>query len=126
LNAVIVIDNVPGAGGAIAPRNALRAPRTEHLLHRQQRDRAPSRPCCRKCGLRSGQGLHPRRHDCEGDDAAGGERAGSGDGHGVLHRLRPRQSRQAQYASAGIGSLGHLASELLVKEAGLKITHVAY
>ncbi|MDB5733152.1 MAG: Tripartite-type tricarboxylate transporter, receptor component TctC, partial [Variovorax sp.] len=32
----------------------------------------------------------------------------------------------ANYASAGIGSLGHLGTELLLKQAGLKMTHVPY
>ncbi|MCW5633718.1 MAG: tripartite tricarboxylate transporter substrate binding protein [Rubrivivax sp.] len=33
---------------------------------------------------------------------------------------------ELNYASAGIGSFGHLASELFVKSAGLKMTHVPY
>lgn len=33
---------------------------------------------------------------------------------------------QLNFASAGVGSLGHLASELLAREAGLKMTHVSY
>jgi tripartite-type tricarboxylate transporter receptor subunit TctC len=33
---------------------------------------------------------------------------------------------ELNYASAGMGSFGHLASELFVKSAGLKMTHVPY
>ncbi len=36
------------------------------------------------------------------------------------------KSHPASYATAGIGSFGHLASVLFAKEAGLKLTHVPY
>jgi tripartite-type tricarboxylate transporter receptor subunit TctC len=37
-----------------------------------------------------------------------------------------KQSAPAAYATAGVGSFGHLASELFVKAAGLNMTHVPY
>jgi tripartite-type tricarboxylate transporter receptor subunit TctC len=33
---------------------------------------------------------------------------------------------QLNYASPGTGSIGHLANELLAKQTGIKVTHVAY
>jgi tripartite-type tricarboxylate transporter receptor subunit TctC len=33
---------------------------------------------------------------------------------------------QLNYASPGTGSIGHLANELLAKQSGIKVTHVAY
>ena len=37
-----------------------------------------------------------------------------------------KQPSQLGYATAGVGSFGHLASELFLKSAGLKMTHIPY
>ena len=37
-----------------------------------------------------------------------------------------KQPAQLGYATAGVGSFGHLASELFLKSAGLKMTHIPY
>jgi tripartite-type tricarboxylate transporter receptor subunit TctC len=37
-----------------------------------------------------------------------------------------KQNEPVTYASAGIGSFGHLASELFAKSAGVKMTHIPY
>jgi tripartite-type tricarboxylate transporter receptor subunit TctC len=44
---------------------------------------------------------------------------------GYIEHMK-KQSAPAAYATAGVGSFGHLASELFVKAAGLTLTHVPY
>ncbi len=44
---------------------------------------------------------------------------------GYIEHMK-KQTTPAAYASAGVGSFGHLASELFLKAAGLQMTHVPY
>ena len=44
---------------------------------------------------------------------------------GYIEHMK-KQSAPAAYATAGVGSFGHLASELFIKAAGLTMTHVPY
>ena len=45
--------------------------------------------------------------------------------HGFIEHVK-KQPGQLAYATAGVGSFGHLATELFLKSAGLKMTHVPY
>jgi len=45
---------------------------------------------------------------------------------GLIDYVKKQPAGQATYATAGIGSFGHLATELFLKAAGLKMSHVPY
>jgi tripartite-type tricarboxylate transporter receptor subunit TctC len=127
LDAVIVIDNVPGAGGAIGAQNALRAPADGNTFFIGNNGPSAVTPLLQKnAGFDPVKDFTPVGMIAKATmQLAVSSQVPATDMASFIAYARANPGK-LNYASAGIGSLGHLGSELLVKEAGLKITHVAY
>ncbi len=123
----VVIENKPGAGGLIGTEAAAKSAPDGYTLYL-----ATDGP------LTIAATLH--RHlpyDWKGDFApismmAVGyqilldEPQAAGDQSERLHRAREENPGKYNFASIGVGSAPHLAAELFLSMAGLKMTHVPY
>lgn len=127
LGATLIIDNVPGAGGAIGAQNVLRAPADGNTFFLGNNGPSAVTPL-----LQKGATFDPSKDFVPVGmiakatmEVAVSAQVPATDMKSFIAYARANPGK-LNYASAGIGSLGHLASELLVKQAGLKMTHVAY
>jgi tripartite-type tricarboxylate transporter receptor subunit TctC len=127
LGTTVIVDNVPGAGGAIGAQQVVRAPADGYTLFLGNNGPSAVTPL-----LQKNAAFDPIKDfapisliakatmtltvsaDVPATDMAS---------FLVYARSHPGK---LNYASAGIGSLGHLGSELLAKQAGLQMTHVPY
>lgn len=127
LGTTVIVDNVPGAGGALGAMQVVRAPADGYTLFLGNNGPSAVTPL-----LQKNAGFDPAKDfapisliakstmtltvsaDVPATDMAS-----------FLAYARARPGK-LNYASAGIGSLGHLGSELLAKQAGLQMTHVPY
>lgn len=127
LGAVIVIENVPGAGGAIGAQNALRAPADGNTFFIGNNGPSAVTPLLQKnAGFDPVKDFAPVGMIAKATmQLAVSSEVPATDMKSLIAYVRANPGK-LNYASAGIGSLGHLASELLVKQAGLKMTHVSY
>jgi tripartite-type tricarboxylate transporter receptor subunit TctC len=127
LGAVIVIENVPGAGGAIGAQNALRAPADGNTFFIGNNGPSAVTPLLQKnAGFDPVKDFAPVGMIAKATmQLAVSSEVPATDMNSLIAYVRANPGK-LNYASAGIGSLGHLASELLVKQAGLKMTHVSY
>jgi len=127
LGATLVIDNVPGAGGAIGAQNALRAPADGNTFFLGNNGPSAVTPLLQKnAGFDPARDFMPVGMIAKATmQLAVSAEVPATDMKSLIAYARAHPGK-LNYASAGIGSLGHLASELLAKQAGLKMTHVAY
>jgi len=127
LGVTIVVENVAGAGGAIGAQRVLRAPADGYTLFLGNngpsavtpllQDPAPFDPL---------QDFTPVSLISRATMilALSGQTPASTLAEFVAYaKTRPGQ---LNYASAGIGSLGHLASTLMIQQAGLDMVHIPY
>lgn len=127
LGATIIVDNVPGAGGGIGAQNVLRAPADGNTFFLGNNGPSAVTPL-----LQKGTTFDPVKDFVPVGmiakatmELAVSNQVPATDMKTFIAYARANPGK-LNYASAGIGSLGHLASELLLKQAGLKMTHVAY
>jgi len=127
LGATVIVDNVPGAGGAIGAQNVLRAPADGNTFFLGNNGPSAVTPL-----LQKGANFDPVKDFAPVNMVAKATmqlvvsaQVPAHDMKSLIAYVRANPGK-LNYASAGIGSLGHLASALLVKEAGLKMTHIAY
>jgi tripartite-type tricarboxylate transporter receptor subunit TctC len=127
LNAVIVVENVPGAGGAIGAQNVLRAPADGNTFFLGNNGPSAVTPLLQKnATFDPVKDFVPVAMIAKATmQLAVSSEVPATDMASLIAYIRANPGK-LNYASAGIGSLGHLASELLMKQAGLKMTHVAY
>jgi tripartite-type tricarboxylate transporter receptor subunit TctC len=127
LGATLVIDNVPGAGGAIGAQNVLRAPADGNTFFLGNNGPSAVTPLLQKnAGFDPVKDFTPVGMIAKATmQLAVSSEVPATDMKSLIAYARAHPGK-LNYASAGIGSLGHLASELLAKQAGLKMTHVAY
>jgi tripartite-type tricarboxylate transporter receptor subunit TctC len=125
--ATVIVENVPGAGGALGAQQVLRAPADGYTLFLGNNGPSAVTPL-----LQKNAGFDPLKDFAPVSMVAKSTMvltvAGDVPAHDMPSFLAwARQSGgKANYASAGIGSLGHLGTELLLKQAGLQMAHIPY
>ena len=127
LNAIVVVENVPGAGGSIGAQNVLRAPADGNTFFLGNNGPSAVTPLLQKnSAFDPIKDFEPVGMIAKATMVLAVSTAVPASDMKSLIAYASANPGKLNYASAGIGSLGHLASELLVKQAGLKMTHVAY
>lgn len=127
LGAIVLIDNVPGAGGALGAQQALRTPADGNTFFIGNNGPSAVTPLLQKAA-----GFDPLKDFVPVSMIAKATMqlavSASVPAHDMASFLSYARANPGKlnYASAGIGSLGHLATELLAKQAGLTMTHVPY
>jgi tripartite-type tricarboxylate transporter receptor subunit TctC len=127
LGQTVLVDNKPGAAGALGAREVARAPADGYTLFFVNSGIVSVTPQVMKgAGFDGEKDFAPvalvstaplfvvSNPSVPATDLAGF----------VAHAKK--QAQPLTYASAGVGSFGHLSSELLARTAGLKMTHVPY
>jgi tripartite-type tricarboxylate transporter receptor subunit TctC len=127
LGATVLVENVPGAGGALGAQQVLRASADGNTFFLGNNG-----PSAVTSLLQKAAGFDPLKDFVPVSMIAKAtmQLAVSADvpAHDMKSFLAWVRANpgKVNYASAGIGSLGHLGSELLAKQAGLQMTHVPY
>ena len=127
LDGIVIVENMAGAGGSIGAQNVLNAPADGNTLFLGNNGPSAVTPLLQKSA----------RFDPMKDFVPVGMIAKSTMVLAVSAQVPANDMKsfiaygranpgKLNYASAGVGSLGHLASALVVKEAGLQMTHVPY
>lgn len=125
--ATVIVDNVPGVGGALGAQQVLRAPADGYTLFLGNNGPSAVTPL-----LQKNAGFDPIKDFAPVSMVAKSTMVlavGAGVPANNMKSFlawAKNSGGNANYASAGIGSLGHLGTELLLKQAGLKMTHVPY
>lgn len=125
--ATVIVDNVPGVGGALGAQQVLRAPADGYTLFLGNNGPSAVTPL-----LQKNAGFDPVKDFAPVSMVAKSTMVltvGAGVPANNMKSFldwAKKNGGSANYASAGIGSLGHLGTELLLKQAGLKMTHVPY
>jgi tripartite-type tricarboxylate transporter receptor subunit TctC len=126
LNANIVIDNIPGASGAIGAQHVLNAPADGNTYFLGNNGPSAVTPLLQKASFDPVKDFVPVGMIAKATMVlAVSTQVPATDMKSFIAYARSHPGK-LNYASAGVGSLGHLASALLAKEAGLQMTHVAY
>jgi tripartite-type tricarboxylate transporter receptor subunit TctC len=121
----VVVENRGGAGGAMGLEMVVRAPPDGYTLVLLSTSHA-SNGAVMHLGYDVAKDISPI-----GTIAAGpwilvvNTQVGINDVHGLIERARQHPGA-LNYASSGIGSSTHLASELFAQKAGISISHVPY
>lgn len=121
----LIVDNKPGAGGALAAREVIRSKPDGYTLFFVNNGNLAVVPFVQKDANYDGI-----------KDFTSIALVSSAPMVAVVPASLPvndlrgfidyAKTHQLSYATAGIGSFGHLASELLASRAGLKMTHIPY
>lgn len=121
----VIIDNRPGAGGAIAAREVIRAKPDGYTLFFVNNGNLAVVPFVQKDANYDGiKDFSPIALVSSAPMVAVVPAAlPVTDLHGFVEYAR---KNHVAYASAGIGSFGQLATELLAQKAGVKMTHIPY
>jgi tripartite-type tricarboxylate transporter receptor subunit TctC len=127
LGQTVLIDNKPGAAGALGAREVAKAPADGYTLFFVNSGIVSVTPQVMKgAGFDGEKDFAPvalvstaplfvvSNPSVPATDLAG------------FVAYAKKQAQPLTYASAGVGSFGHLSSELLARTAGLKMTHVPY
>jgi len=125
--AVVIVDNVQGVGGALGAQQVLRAPADGYTLFLGNNGPSAVTPL-----LQKNAGFDPLKDFAPISMVAKstmvltvGADVPAKDMASFLSWAR-QSNGKANFASAGVGSLGHLGTELLLKDAGLTMTHIPY
>lgn len=123
----VIVDNKAGAAGAIGAREVARSPADGYTLLFSNNGPSSTTPLLVKdAGYDGIKDFTPVSQVSSAPlfvviNAA----VPASDLKGFIDYARA-QPNALEYASAGIGSLGHLASELFARSAGLKMVHIPY
>src|SRR5690606_13761567 len=120
LNAIVVVENVPGAGGSIGAQNVLRAPADGNTFFLGNNGPSAVTPLLQKnSAFDPIKDFEPVGMIAKATMVLAVSAAVPATDMKSLIAYASANPGKLNYASAGIGSLGHLASELLLKQAGL-------
>jgi tripartite-type tricarboxylate transporter receptor subunit TctC len=127
LGTPIIVDNVPGAAGAIGAQQVLRAPADGYTLFLGNNGPSAVTPLLMKnANFDPVKDFQPLSLVAKATMVlAVSKDVPANDMKSFVAYARSHPGK-LNYASAGSGSLGHLGSELLLKEAGLQMTHIPY
>lgn len=127
LGTPIIVDNVPGAAGAIGAQQVLRAPADGYTLFLGNNGPSAVTPLLMKnANFDPIKDFQPLSLVAKATMVlAVSKDVPANDMKSFVAYARAHPGK-LNYASAGSGSLGHLGSELLLKEAGLQMTHIPY
>jgi tripartite-type tricarboxylate transporter receptor subunit TctC len=123
----VVIDNVPGAGGAIGAQQTLHARPDGYTLFLGNNGPSAVTPILQKnAGFDPVKDFAPVSLIAKATMVLTVSAAVPATDMKSFLAYGRAHPGGLNYASAGVGSLGHLGSELFAKEAGLQMTHVPY
>ncbi|MEF7612358.1 tripartite tricarboxylate transporter substrate binding protein [Aquincola sp. MAHUQ-54] len=127
LGATVLVENVPGAGGALGAQQVLRAPADGNTFFLGNNGPSAVTPLLQKAAAFDPlKDFQPVAMIAKATmQIAVSAQVPAADMRSFIRHVRAHPG-ELNYASAGIGSLGHLGSELLSKQAGLVMTHVPY
>ena len=123
----VIVDNKPGAAGAIAAREVARSPADGYALLFSNNGPSSTTPLLVKDAGYDGLKDFAPVSLVSTAPLFVVVNAGvpANDLKGFIDYAKS-QPKGLEYASAGIGSLGHLASELFARMAGIKMIHIPY
>ncbi|WP_218508257.1 tripartite tricarboxylate transporter substrate binding protein [Variovorax sp. dw_308] len=125
--ATIVVENVPGVGGALGAQQVLRAPADGYTLFLGNNGPSAVTPLLQKnAGFDPVKDFAPISMVARSTMVLAVSSAVPATNMSTFLDWARKTQGKANYASAGVGSLGHLGTELLIKQAGIKMTHVPY
>ena len=123
----ILIENKPGASGIVAAREVMRTPADGHtLLFINSGVVAVTPYVVKDAGFDGVKDFTPVALVSTAPLLVVTNAAVPADDLKAFMEYARRESQPLQFASAGIGSFGHLASELFARTAGIKMAHVPY
>lgn len=126
LGTTIVVENVPGAGGAIATQRVARAPKDGYTLLFTTPNHTINPALNDKLGFDTQRDLAPVSLVAEIPELlVANQQQPYADFAGFVAYARAHPG-QLNYASAGNGTLPHVTMELLLQKLGLQVTHVPY
>lgn len=127
LGATVIVENVPGVGGALGAQQVLRAPADGYTLFLGNNGPSAVTPL-----LQKNAGFDPIRDFAPVSMIAKATMVLAVNGDVPANDMKSfvawakNSKGKANYASAGIGSLGHLGTELLLNQAQIEMAHVPY
>jgi tripartite-type tricarboxylate transporter receptor subunit TctC len=127
LGTTVIVDNVPGAGGAIGAQAVLRSPADGYTLFLGNNGPSAVTPLLQKNAVFDPvKDFEPVSLIAKATMVlAVSSKVPATDVRSFVAYAKGHPNT-LNYASAGVGSLGHLGSQLFAKEAGLQMTHVPY
>ena len=127
LGTTIIVENVTGAGGALGAKMVLRAPADGYTLFLGNNGPSAVTPL-----LQKNSGFDPIKDFAPISSIAKAAMVVASSTSVPVTDMKSfvayakSQPGQLNYASAGIGSLGHLGTELLIKQSGIQMAHIPY
>jgi tripartite-type tricarboxylate transporter receptor subunit TctC len=122
----VIIENKPGAGGVVATQALLQAPPDGHTLMMAGNSIAISKWLYKRLPFDSFRDLRAVIGVIHNPQFLLVPAAFPGNRFEDLVRLAAQQPGKLSYASAGVGTMPHLAMELLKQRVGLDMIHVPY
>lgn len=127
LGTTVIVENIPGAGGSLGAKQVLRAPADGYTLFLGNNGPSAVTPLLQKSA-----GFDPLK-DFAAISAiskatmlvAVSPKVSATDMKSFLTYAKDNPGK-LNFASAGIGSLGHLGTELLLKQSGIQMAHIPY
>lgn len=127
LGATVLVENVPGAGGALGAQQVLRSAADGNTFFLGNNGPSAVTPLLQKAaGFDPLKDFVPVSMIAKATMQLAVSSAVPATDMASFVRYARAHPGELNYASAGIGSLGHLGTELLAKQAGLVMTHVPY